>query len=513
MAARWRLVWTWAGFTGEATDIAPDFTQTADLYGAVQSASSVTIAFVPRGIRSVATVVNGGIPLYTGTGDLYLGDVLVISGRWSAESEYGVDGDPIVIVLSESWEDDGALWPPLGELPRAGADAALDQLAGTRPGIVSLRTWPLKLQQSGQGAGYPFVIGSPGTSVYPGSPAPVIADGSVTAIAVMAHAGPTSGTATLWGPTRTVDHAAENVGSEMIAKSVTLSMSTDGLGCEVASTAFNAGAATYPGWSATGASYYFSWDGTATGHASGAGDVLVSVLESSGARVDMGAARACRPALNRYRLDGYADDRVPALEWAQRQLVPILPIALVPGPLGLTPVLWPWLDQAEDARFHLQEGPGFVRGANRVGYSQSSGVSAVRISYGWCPSDGVYVSERTAAARDTLRGRVAASLLQAQGATQQVETRLVWDHATAERIADDRLARAAVPRRTVGYQCDPSVYGAGGRWELRVGMPITLTDAGLHLARVPAFVRRIERAGDRMRVDIDLRDDGMHPLG
>jgi hypothetical protein len=57
------------------------------------------------------------------------------------------------------------------------------------------------------------------------------------------------------------------------------------------------------------------------------------------------------------------------------------------------------------------------------------------------------------------------------------------------------------------------VYGAGGRWELRVGMPIMLTDADLHLARVPAFVRRIERAGDRMRVDLDLRDDGMHPLG
>jgi hypothetical protein len=42
---------------------------------------------------------------------------------------------------------------------------------------------------------------------------------------------------------------------------------------------------------------------------------------------------------------------------------------------------------------------------------------------------------------------------------------------------------------------------------------LLLTDTGLRLARVPAFVRRIERSGVALRVDLDLRDDVLRPLG
>jgi len=509
---RWRFVWSWAGVTGEATDVAPSFTQSADLYGEVDTESSVRIAFRLRGVRSVAAVVNGGIPLYTGTGDLYLGDVLVMSGRWAAESEYGADDEPIEVVLSERWDDDGALWPPLGELPRTTAAAASDQLAGVRPGIVSSRTWPLKVHASGAGAGYPLVIGKPGSSAFPGAPAPVKADASVTAISVIAHAAPTTGTVLLWGPARTVDATSSDVGSGLVSASVNLSTSTDSLGCSVSSVAFNATAAGLPGWSASGASYFTSWSGTAAGISEGAGDVLLAALGSTAARVDVGSVQACRTALNRYELAGYADDRVSAITWAQRQLRPILPMALVPGPGGLTATLWPWLDQAEDHRYDLVEGPGFAR-ASRVTCSHAGGASAIRVTYGWCPSEGLCVHERTASAVDSPRARGAASLLGSTGSVQTVETRLVWDHVTAERIASDRLAIGSVPRRTVAYLCNPGVYGSGGRLELRVGLPLLLTDTGLRLARVPAFVRRIERSGDELRVDIDLRDDVLRPLG
>lgn len=502
----WRLVWRWAGVTGEAV-VSPDFAQRSDLYSPGGDDTSVTVRFVPRQIRSVAAIVNSGIPLYTGTGDLYYGDVLVVSGRWSTESSYGADGEPIEAVISESWEDDGGAWPPLGGLRRAGADVVGEDVAGLRPGIVSRRTWPLTVYAAGQGDGYPVIIGQPGTDQIPGAPAPVIADASVTAISVMVHAGPLpSGDVLLWGPQRSGDADA------MISVAVTPAATTDTLGCVVSRASFNSGAVGYPGWSSTGARYYTSWTGAASGLPSGGGDLLVAALEASALRVDVGAARAMAGVLNRYRLDGFVNDLVGPAEWAKRSLGAILPMTLTQGPRGLTPVLWPWLDSVTDSRWHLHEGPGFSR-ASAATYSGGGGASLVRVLHSYCPSTGEYTGETSASSRDTLRGRVAASLLAGRGRLQTVETRLIWDAATAERVARDRLLVGGTPRRTIAYQCDPGLYGAGGRFELRVGLPFTLTDDGLRLSRVPAVVRRIERSGSRMRVDVDLRDDGLRAAG
>jgi len=504
-APRWRMVWTWAGVTGEAY-VSPDFAQRSDLYSPGGDDTSVTVRFVPRQIRSVAAVVNGGIPLYTGSADLYYGDVLVTSGRWSTESSYGRDGDPIEVVITESWEDDGAAWPPLGGLRRPGADVIGDEVAGLRPGIVSRRTWPLSVYAAGQGEGYPVIFGTPGTSTIPGAPAPVIADASATSIGVMVHAGALTGDLLLWGPQRSSDADA------MISVSVTPSSTSDTLGCVVSQVSFNSGAVGYPGWSSTGARYYTSWTGTARGLPSGGGDLLVAALESSALRCDVDAARAMRGVLNRYRLDGFSNDLVGPAEWAKRQLGAILPFTLTQGPRGLTPVLWPWLDSVTDSRWHLHEGPGFVGGPT-VTYTGGGGASLVRVLHSYCPATGEYTGEASASSRDQLRGRVAASLLGGRGRLQTVETRLIWDVATAERVARDRLLVGGTPRRTIAYQCDPGVYGAGGRFELRVGLPFILTDDRLSLSRAPAVVRRIERAGERMRVDVDLRDDGLRPAG
>jgi len=510
--ARWRFTWAWAGMTGEVLDVAPSFTETSDLYASLQGESSVRLVVRLRGISSVAAVVNSGVPLFTGTGELYHGDQLVMSGRWSEESEYGADDEPLTIVLSESWEDDGGLWPPLGEAPRSTPAVLADELAGRRPGTVTPRTWPTKVYPAGQGAGYPYVIGSPGTSLLPGSPAPVVADGSVTAINVMVHAGPMRGTVTLWGTEKTADAATGTGVPSLISQSVTVSTSSDLLGCTCSVVAFNSAAVGYPGWSNGGGNYFVSFNGTASGAPSGAGAVALSALEVATPRVDIGAARAVAPLLDRYRLDGYVDDRVEPLQWLARQLVPILPVALVRGPFGATLTPWPWLDSATDAAYHLREGAGFAR-ASGVTCSTKGAPSLVRVMYGWCPSTGSYTGEVPAGAADTLQGRIAATLLPRSGGTRTIETRLVWDAATASRIARDRISALALPRRTIAYQCDPGLYGAGGRWELRAGLPLLLTDEGLRLSRAPAVVRRIERAGDRMRVDLDLRDDGMHPAG
>lgn len=505
---RWRLTWTWAGVSGSISDVAPDFTRRADLYGGASGVLSVGLRVQLRGIRSVAATVAAGVPLYTGTADLYLGDELVVSGRWSADSTYGADGEPLSLVLEEALDSDTGVWPPIGDAPTLGTDRLIDGALGIRPGIVTSRTWPV-ISPSSQGAGYPVVIGTPGTSDLPGAPAPVISDGSATAISVMAHAGPAAGTVTVWGPTRVADDAGGTTAPTLTSYTATLSTATDRLGCVVVGDTFSSTAVGKPGWSPGGASYYTSWDGTASGLPSGAGDLLALALERSSLRVDVGSVRSARPLLNRYVLAGYVDDRVPPLEWVQAVLLPILPASLTPGPAGLELAIWPWLDTPDAVALRLRADVGFSR-ASAVGYTSRSAPGAVRVLGAWCPSEGRCMREATASARDLLAARTASA--GPRGGLESVETRIVWDAATLARVARDRLLAAAV-RRTVAYQCDPTIYGPGGRLALRIGMPILLTDDAIRLSGAAAVIRSIEHSGSAMRVQVDLRDDGMHATG
>ena len=107
----WRMEWEWAGASGVAYDIDPQWVQRASLYSSDAGIRSVTLRWVP-GI-DVAALVQAGHHPYTGTATLYAGDDVVIGGVWRGV-EYGEDGDPIGITITESEADDAGRLPVEG---------------------------------------------------------------------------------------------------------------------------------------------------------------------------------------------------------------------------------------------------------------------------------------------------------------------------------------------------------------------------------------------------------------
>lgn len=72
----------------------------------------------------------------------------------------------------------------------------------------------------------------------------------------------------------------------------------------------------------------------------GAGDVLAWAMERSGVPFDAGRFQAAAGALNDYLIDFAFTESVPAWEWVTEELLPLLPVSLVPGERGVYPVPW-----------------------------------------------------------------------------------------------------------------------------------------------------------------------------
>ena len=505
-AATWRFVWEWAGHRGTATDIAPAWTEVARLYDGGTSRRQVQVSFVPRGL-SVAALVEAGAHPHSGRGDLYLGDVLVITGRW-VEAEYDVDGAPLTVTISESPDDDRGAWPPIGLEQRAGWDriAQTDRARRLREGGAYLATgeidstaWPLA-NGSAIGQGYPIVIGSPGTSTAPAVPAYVLRHaGAATLLAISGARA--SGSVRVWG----IDTAASGTPTMVAGSSdSTLEADTDGYGTAITVSDINASTL---GLDVTDSTVMATSWTDASGLPSGAGQLMQLVASASTLRLDVGSFGACASWLDRYRFDGYLDQRVPALALIASQFAPLLPVSLVTGRDGVGVVIWPWIDGAHHPIAHVVESPQFAR-ASRVTY-RGEPLSSVVFSYGYDIARSTYTGRAVITPDATAHARVAQLVAGDSGDLARVESRLVWSADSAARMMGDRVKALALPRREISYQADPALYGVGGPRELSIGMAIDLTDDGLRLSRRAACVSGIERSATLLRVTCVLRDDAV----
>lgn len=253
----------------------------------------------------------------------------------------------------------------------------------------------------------------------------------------------------------------------------------------------------------------------------GAGDILLRLLDETSLGVDRGRAVAVINRLNGYKLAGYTvDTEQTVVDFITRELVPILPIALRQGPSGLYPVYLDPAPSSRDAVAHLDAADEGIERADLLALL-SRPINDVTVQYLLDPTSdehrGSVIAhgnpDRLAIADNainpgfggqsvTLQARLSHARYRRQ--SHVVATDWIHDRATAEVVAADIVDDRAMPHLEISYQTR-TVWG----W-LEPGNIVTVTDAEIGLTSEVARVEAIEWIGDhaitlRLRVDQQLR--------
>lgn len=367
---------------------------------------------------------------------------------------------------------------------------------------IDAASWP-SAQDSAVGAAYPVPFGLPGvytatdgTSLTaPASPAPMvdttggaerllIADGRVEAASVTIH-NLDDGTSDFFAVVATTDGRSREVSRVSLAVPGALTVDANN-------------------------SYAVIFDQGGGGVLSdraerlaGAGDVAVYVLARSTLPIDYGAWQAARAALNAYTLAGYIDDPdASPMDWIIDNLLPLLPVSLVFGPLGLAPYVWPMQITATDAEMVIdatvhagdleldQDAPDqvgeFVPEVSiRYAFSLDGDAHRRRLTLTGNPTAITSaLMAPTAQLRAIWLDHVARTGSE-QPATQEVESDIVGDDLTAARVLGWRAEMTSRPRRRVRYR-------ASWAWGwVRLGMIVSVTDTTLRLNEAVGIVDAI----------------------
>jgi hypothetical protein len=244
--------------------------------------------------------------------------------------------------------------------------------------------------------------------------------------------------------------------------------------------------------------YYASW--TSRARSGGAGDVLLDVLSASTVRIDVSEFLRLRQILNGYTLGGYVDTPVVPTQFVRAQLLPLLPIDLVPGPNGLRPVLQAGTTADDgDTGIAIRAGNGIAR-ASPARIAEIEQVAGVIVEYGRREDTGKYSQSAKATKEETPHSALA---FVATG-IEDLQSDYVHDAATARRIAADRVLRRSVAGHGVRYVvADWNHYGPGGACELYAGRRVRLTDDDLGFEDVPGVVSEVETDAQSMLVTIE----------
>lgn len=260
----------------------------------------------------------------------------------------------------------------------------------------------------------------------------------------------------------------------------------------------------------------------------GAGDVLLWILARSSIALDRAEWETVRPWLNRYQLAGWIDEAVQPWQWVVDNLLPILPLSIVPGPSGLRPVVWRLAAGSAEAVDHLTAGPGLERvGDPEYIRARSQVVNEVRLSFAlrnrtreyrrtlvltgstWGTDDlGATVAPNlttvqnaVAEASGTIRTEVGVLGLRPAGdsAVLEVNTDVVYDESTAWMIIFDLMRRHGSEIRRLAYEGSVADLSS-----LQPGDVVLLTDAELSISEQVAFVEARRMSADQVSVRVTL---------
>ena len=507
----WTLQWAFGGDAGIADDVNASWSESISLTrqtGNWRSAS--VVALLPIDMRTQRAHPRTGFAVLLWDG------VERIRGRWKSPAFIPTsDGRArFEFDLSDSDEDDAGVWPPTStQYPRQNPEAIVDYDitvgprhrlgggAGWSAGawietpVLSKDLFP-DIAAPSEGAAWPYPIGAPGFGgANAAAPAWVF---DVTLGKAGISGVPVSCTGvTLWGPKVT---ASTDVTSTIyLSASVPVYHEARSDGTAYAYVLLS----DLPGTIDATPTNLFYWSTDTDATPSGAGDAVLSILAASTLAIDFAEWSRIADRLNRYRLDGFSEAKATPMAFARAQILPLLPVSVVPGPLGLRPVLWPWLDDTAARGIEVVDGIGVAVG-DRVEYLDAQSVQAMTVRFGYDPRLGRSVLHTTANSGSTVYASLSSDAL----GTDEMEARLLWDRATAQLVTTDAMRwRSWSPRVLEIEIVDRARYGPGGTDDLYPGRRVVLTCDMLGVTSIAAMVGEREYDADTALVRVYLLDD------
>lgn len=524
MTARlWSLTWRYAGEAGTVQGVDVEWSESVAIDRSTNNTRTARVRFViPLDVMALTT--RGHHPRFASASLSFDGRTM-ISGPWrDVEIEPPMDGSTMVsILIAQNDDDDQGLFPSLSKWrpyrdPRevvGWSDTArlanaverrelgfgplkrnvLDVEVYVHDPILRKDKWP-DIAEPAEGAGWPLPIGRPGYgSELPAVPAYCVVDspgvpsgreiliaGAAIGCSTVTVFGPNAaGATTLTSDTGVTVRSA--IDDEGFAYSYVLASDLSNVNGD------------------PGNEFYWCAEDTSAS-ARGAGDVLFTILLESTLLIDFAAFARLRSFLNRYSLDGYVDRPTPPMELIRDQILPLLPISIVPGPSGLRPIVWPFFEDRTARGPHVIDGAG-VASTGAITFLRSDDVGFVALRYGVRADDGRATRRVTASQRTSLLARFAPA-----GGIQETDAPLVWDPATAGQIVEDALAIAAWSPRVISLNVTEwQTYGPGGDVDLEPGARIVFSSERLGLDRAPAVVGEREWSSSEALIRLWLLDD------
>ena len=427
---------------------------------------------------------------------------VILTGR-VIEPEYGARGEDVTLTLAQDVADDR------GRI--IASTMRVDETTFPASGTVSV-------PDSTTGFAYPFVIGYPGdrttpgnTDIYPAVPAPLkrisfsTNDNSVQTCDFLlsyGHCGRESELSA--GTVRIYLMSKYDPGAgALYTQDLTVSRTYDDLGVPVTiATAPVFVPATgvplvesddeaFAGWEGVGG---VQFDGRTLEYA---GDVVRYLLGRSTAPVAP-VRQSVVDQLNGFRLAGYINAETTPWQVLYRDVLPLLPVSVIPGPSGWELVYWNVRATEDDALEHIDTAKMRAERASRVRYSNVREVQnlvsvayRVRADTGQ-PTETYYLAPEQWLAGSAIDGRgttVVRSPIATESARRYgvlpgaaLQSPMLWDTATAAAVASWRLRWFSQTRIRVDYTVPQHLQ------YLRPGDVVLLTDTEVAFSARPFFV-------------------------
>jgi hypothetical protein len=223
--------------------------------------------------------------------------------------------------------------------------------------------------------------------------------------------------------------------------------------------------------------------------------VIDWILTNSGERFDFAKMRATYQHLRGLDIGVYVDKEIDALTLLRTRILPFLPLIEETGPDGM------WLRYIDIASQPAEV--DLVEGVNLIGRTGpieqvSDGddlVNRVTIRYFYDHFNGSYAKSYTVDSSNHPLCALSESLFGVRAAT--IDCPVVWDDATAARLAWMRMNRLALHRFASTWVADPSLY-----W-LREGAIVRLTSESLGITARKAVVRRARSTRDPILLTLE----------
>lgn len=295
--------------------------------------------------------------------------------------------------------------------------------------------------------------------------------------------------------------------------------------------------AAVPPFDLTGGEYWVAWVGQGSAQITDAVDVLVWALSLTGQPVDVPAFEAIKARVPAVQIATYINDDSTPWEWAQANVLPLLPVTVRRGPDGLYPVVYDSAVRGSAARAHVQasDSPDYGGAGDWVPVSgvtvqtepeDLDAATVVRYAY-----DGQRNGPLGAVAVDSQRGSWysrAAAIRRGRdisgypvpagttvrvgdgspdtsptSAPHELELKAVWDAASAGAVGLWRARAYSLALATRTYEA-PWYWG----W-LQVGDIVTLTDSSIGMASQICTINARAWQQDRWVFEVLLDDDAI----